>query len=465
VKTHPSPDACCLPFTKLYFIFGMILLWSSIPCPLNRPLVLARTPAVTADSRQFLVATIEDGGAGSLRNAIEMANAHGGPAVIHFDAHEGPFADPQTLVLDRPLPALTGELTIDGYIPGRLWQPSGVTLSGEDEQRVFSIAPGAEVTLSSLSIARGRASCGGGVFNRGHLIVKSVTFIENRSNADGGAICNQAGSVHVINSTFAGNAAQHAGGALANLDGRAIVTNCTFSANTSGRPGGGIFSRGYLLLRNSIVADSHGEADCLAEGIFDQAGSHNLIESHSGCGQPISTADPRLGRLGGYNGPTPTIPLGSGSPAINLGDNASALDENGAPLKWDQRGNGDPRYVAGITDIGAFEHQMLPTLVVDTAEDIDLRACTRAGVADCSLRGAITLANAMGKPQTITFDSHVFSHQAMLTLVRPLPTISTDLTIGRGEARMIRILGDAPVFRTRDEHRLILKGITAEHIR
>jgi hypothetical protein len=55
-------------------------------------------------------------------------------------------------------------------------------------------------------------------------------------------------------------------------------------------------------------------------------------------------------------GPTPTMALLPGSPAIDAGDNT------GAP-KWDQRGEGFPRVVAvvdpdnPVIDIGAFEVQ------------------------------------------------------------------------------------------------------------
>ena len=78
---------------------------------------------------------------------------------------------------------------------------------------------------------------------------------------------------------------------------------------------------------------------------------------------------------------------------------------NGDRLIWDQRGSGDPRFVAGFTDLGAFEHQRHPYLVVDTLED--KRLCERArrsGVADCPLRGAIEIANTRPEPDVITFD-------------------------------------------------------------
>ena len=44
-----------------------------------------------------------------------------------------------------------------------------------------------------------------------------------------------------------------------------------------------------------------------------------------------------------------------GSPAINAGSNALAVDAQGNPLTTDQRGTGFPRIVDGTVDIGAFE--------------------------------------------------------------------------------------------------------------
>ncbi len=447
------------------FLFAaMLFALTSAAAPRGAMPVYAEAPNPIKGANLFWATTVEDQGEGSLRHAIEMANARPGADLIRFDGRMGPFATPQTIILKGPLPTLADDLTIDGDQPDRLWQPTGVTLSGGNAQPIFRIAAGVRVTLSSLTVAQGRAPCGGGVFNRGQLLVKGVTFLQNQAGESGGAICNQGGTVEVINSTFFGNRAEQAGGALADLGGRTIVTNCTFSENASPR-GGGIYSHGQLLLRNTIAANSEGDADCRAEGVFHPASSHNLIETNHGCGQPISSTNPRLAALGRYNGPTSTLPLESGSPAINLGDNAAALDENGVTLRWDQRGNGDPRIVSGITDIGAFEHQGLPDLVVDTLEDSDLRGCTRAGRGDCSLRGAITLANALGKKQTITFDPVIISAQRTLVLERPLPAITTDLTLDGPETRQVTILGAAPIFRTQGPAVLTLFGVSVEAVR
>jgi hypothetical protein len=59
--------------------------------------------------------------------------------------------------------------------------------------------------------------------------------------------------------------------------------------------------------------------------------------------------NPKLGPLQDNGGPTQTIALLPGSPAIDAGDLTDS--------EWDQRGPGYPRLVNGATDIGAYEVQ------------------------------------------------------------------------------------------------------------
>jgi len=400
----------------------------------------ASSATVTIPQNDFTVTTKDDAGEGSLRQAIMNANALEGPDTITFDSTIGPFATPQTIELSRELPYLVDEVAIDGYVEGRLWKPCGVTVSGGGNFRVFTVASGAKLSISSLTVANGKGSDGGGILNRGELVVRSMTFMDNDALYDGGGLLNLGGTVTVINSTFVNNKAGNMGGGLADHLGKATVTNCTFSGNAAEK-GGALFSSGTMLLRNTILANSDAGGDCVALGTLDPASTNNLIQANQGCGEPISTADPRLGKLGGYNGPTYTIPLGGGSPAINLGDNGSAVDENGGPLKWDQRGNGDPRFVGGITDIGAYEHQRHPDLTVDTFEDTLLRACTRAGNEDCSLRGAIILANASSKPCVINFDPRVFSEPRTIWLTHPLPELTTEVTMDASNTAGVTVSG------------------------
>ena len=434
-------------------------------------LSLARTPAPAAErpgpqgsQENILVTTIEDNGPGSLREAIRLANQSISRDTIVFDAVNGPFATPQTIELASELPELAGELIIDGYIKGRLWKPSGVTVSGAGAHRVFSVARGAKVTLSSLSVTEGRAPRGGGIANWGDLIVKGVTLLGNVAEQDGGGIANLGGRLTVINSSFVTNRAGTAGGGLADDVGMLSVTNCTFTGNAA-QQGGGLFSSGSLLLRNTILADSPDGADCLATGKLIGSSTNNLIEVTEGCGEPIITADPKLATLGSYNGPTPTLPLGGGSPAINMGDNASAVDEHGVPLKWDQRGNGDPRFVGGITDIGAYERQELPALVIDTLEDTEMRACSRTARGDCSLRGAVNLVNAAGNPAVITFDPKVFSVPRTLELSRALPDVGVDLRIDARKTAGVKVSARRIGLRELADGRLTLQKVTLNGVR
>lgn len=409
------------------------------PASTSTTVVEAEDDGQTEVEQELIVTNTDDAGPDSLRQAIEDANSRGGRTVIRFDSVVGPFADPQVITLESPLPAITGDLVIDGYIDDRLFVATGVTVSGADQFRVLTVAEGATVILDSLTIANGAADNGAGVLNRGALVLKSSTLMDNVASDSGGALANDGGEVTVINSTFTLNRAG-TGGGLAHLDGRATVINSTFSENSAER-GGALFSDAEIVVSNTILANSATGADCVSTGEFDAASTNNLIEENDGCGDPISMADPNLEGLNYYNGPAQTLPLRSGSPAINLGSNEAAVDENGDPLVWDQRGNGDPRFVAGYTDIGAFEHQAFPDFTVDTTEDVALRGCTKAGQGDCPLRAAIELANATPEPDVIVFDPRVFAEPATITLTESLPEVTSDLTLEGSQTPLVTIEG------------------------
>jgi hypothetical protein len=79
-------------------------------------------------------------------------------------------------------------------------------------------------------------------------------------------------------------------------------------------------------------------------------------------------ADPGIGLLANNGGPTQTIALYAGSPAIDGGSNALAVDPTTSlALPTDQRGIGYPRIVAGMVDIGAYEGPNPTTTSVSTS--------------------------------------------------------------------------------------------------
>jgi len=114
---------------------------------------------------------------------------------------------------------------------------------------------------------------------------------------------------------------------------------------------------------NTIIAANVGR-DPDAAGSFNSQG-RNLIgvvtAQNTGwvasdlTGTADAPLDPRLAPLGDYGGPTPTIALLAGSPALDHGDNA-LLSLSGQPsITTDQRGFA--RIFNGTVDIGAFEAQ------------------------------------------------------------------------------------------------------------
>ena len=138
------------------------------------------------------------------------------------------------------------------------------------------------------------------------------------------------------------------------------VVNCTIADNSRG----GINNAGTATLDNTIVAlnTNGGTAADDISGSVSTSSGYNLIGTGGSGGlvngvngNQVGVANPGLGALAEYGGPTQTIALLPGSPAIDAGSNALAVDASGNPLTTDQRGAGYPRVVNGTVDIGAFE--------------------------------------------------------------------------------------------------------------
>jgi hypothetical protein len=87
---------------------------------------------------------------------------------------------------------------------------------------------------------------------------------------------------------------------------------------------------------------------------------YNISDDDS-CGfsatSSLNSTDPKLGALINNGGPTFTVALLSGSPAIDAIPLDSCLDQMGNQLTTDQRGFPRPDAVEGVCDIGAYEFQ------------------------------------------------------------------------------------------------------------
>lgn len=212
---------------------------------------------------------------------------------------------------------------------------------------------------------------GGGIFNQGMMTLNGSTLSGNASTGNsGGGICNFGGALTVNNTTFANNSANNGGG-IANQNGGTMAVSNTTVANNVARNGGGIYKiniEGQVSLQSTIVAKNTGFS---IPDVFGATSlGNNLIgdtTSSSGwMASDLLDVDPMfqldgMGKplLANNGGPTQTIALLPGSPAIDHGKNPLALTT-------DQRGAGffrtydNPMVSNGMgdgTDIGAFELQ------------------------------------------------------------------------------------------------------------
>ncbi|MGI8551162.1 MAG: choice-of-anchor Q domain-containing protein, partial [Dehalococcoidia bacterium] len=227
-------------------------------------------------------------------------------------------------------------------------------------------------TISGNGLGSGEFSGGGGVVNNfGVATISGSTFNGNTAPGYGAGI-NNSGTLMLTSSTISGNSVGgFSGGGLYNTA-TATVSNSTISGNTAGS-GGGIdsekgsgFATPSLSLGNSIVAKNTG-GDCnFGITVMDQG--YNL-DSDNTCKLSVAnhdlpnTADPKLGPLGSNGGPSQTLALLTGSPAIDAGGSPGSGGFNCAPA--DQRGVRRPQGAA--CDIGAFERTTLPVPTLSTS--------------------------------------------------------------------------------------------------
>jgi len=284
----------------------------------------------------------------TLREAIKAANDAAGDDIIAFDAatFDG---SPQTINLSRALPRLSTNIELRGPSAGRLTVRRAANTG---EFRIFNAdngngpESGPTVSISDLSITNGSAGIGAGILNtRGNLTVQKCAITGNRGLA-GAGIENVKGTVTVRNCTITGNTTQNIGGGIYNFAGTMMVQNCTVSGNSSGQNGGGIDSIGEVTVQNCIVAGNTSPGDSNLSGFF--SGSHNITSGTAAeAGLEVDSAGEPI--LKDNGGPTQTIALMPGSPALNAGNDATAP-------ATDQRGYARN----GMSDIGAFEFNGTP---------------------------------------------------------------------------------------------------------
>ena len=317
--------------------------------------------------------TATGNGVCTLRAAIQEANASTScsPLTINFSV---------TGIIDTSsiLSPIHPNLTING--PGA----NQLTVRGAGTHPIFRTSGTANVGLqiSGLTLTNGFASTGtnaGAIeFNStGGMLTITGCALLNNHDGNGQVFSNQSGGVTISNTCISGNNAalgvtvdrtplsmtnttisDNANGGLQVFTGGTFTVsllNCTIANNNS--PNNNAFgiviqssstNNTVTTLKNTIVANNSAALQILVFGSGTTVTSlgNNLIGDNSlspAAGDLVNT-NPLLSSLGNYGGPTQTIALLPGSPAINAGSNT------GTPTS-DQRGIAR----VGNVDIGAFE--------------------------------------------------------------------------------------------------------------
>lgn len=228
------------------------------------------------------------------------------------------------------------------------------------------VGDGTDATIANSTIEDNAGDDGGaGVYvgTDADLVLRGSTIANNTTEgvSGGGILVNAGGSLRATNSTISGNRAFLSGGgirvegvdATASLNAVTVVRNIANYTNASSNSGGGgVNSTGggtFAGVRNSLIARNQAAFGAFGPDCYTNLGStgHNLLTNYAGCtgllGSDDEIANPKIGALKRNGGPTKTVALKRGSPAIGeAGADAPNRDQRG------RRRDRDP-------DIGAFE--------------------------------------------------------------------------------------------------------------
>jgi CSLREA domain-containing protein len=311
-----------------------------------------------------------------------------------------------------------GNLTLDHVVVTDNHAAVTAPLNSSPESIGGGIDAGGTLTLTDSTVKNNNSTAnasgtgqafahGGGIALEfgGTLHVDHSTIVDNQANAtvtngsansttdpSGGGIYQAGGTLTIHESTIAGNSATGTGGTDPSIHdfakggglyqdntGSLTITGSTLDDNSVAVPpcttpchefasGANIFVINGATFQDSIVADPVGAPNCAQSATDYTSNGHNLEDDASPAttcnftqSTDISGQNPMLGSLANNGGPTQTMKLLQGSPAIDKG--------NSFGVTTDQRDTGFPRISDSPTianqggdgsDIGAFERDSVP---------------------------------------------------------------------------------------------------------
>lgn len=384
-----------------------------------------------------LIFNIDDGDSGSTKlvsiSGLTLTHGNGGGFLV------GGIINKEQLAIDQTTISESRGYTAGGILNTGMLTISNSTISVNSSANAGGISSSGTLTISNSTISDNRGVYGGGIISNGTLSISNSTISGNSGSLlggtsfGGGISCN--GPSTITNCTISGNAASYGGG-ISN-DGTLTVTNTTISGNGAGYAGGGITNYGTLTVTNSTISGNR-VGDGVGGGISnsgatamsastitlantivagntrvggvpnDIVNTSNFATIPSAVNNLIGNAGSSGGIIHGVNGnivgnngtgtlaiasilkttladnggPTKTLALVAGGPAIDAGNNAAA-----AGLTTDQRGTGFDRILNGVVDIGAFESSAPVATIEEVSPD---PRDTAVGVLDITFNESVT---------------------------------------------------------------------------
>jgi predicted outer membrane repeat protein len=251
------------------------------------------------------------GGDGSDIGAVEVEPAQSGPVfvvntkfhpqagggdgactTVHctlFEAIQASNAAPDANTIEFA-PGVRGTILLNGFGHVPITNPVAINGPGADfltldrsnvSDRVFTVSS-ANVSLSGMTIIRGRQRDGNAIHNSGGLTLTDCVLTDNfhdnippSETGRGGAIYNAAGaSCALVRCTLARNRSAQRGGAIFNASSATMtLENCTLTENRTtlaSGSGGAIANDGTLTLRNCTISASQ---TALNGGAIEQHGA------------------------------------------------------------------------------------------------------------------------------------------------------------------------------------------------
>jgi len=231
---------------------------------------------------EVIVTNTADSGPGSLRKALGSVCVDG---TIRFD----PALTGQTITL------LSGPLTLGKNVDIDGSAAPGLTISGNQSDRVVIVNAGTTASLRNLTIADGYGwQLAGGILNNGSLTLDHAVVTRNTMATDagefwqgGGAIYNGEGATfNLIDSAVINNHAGWSGGGIYSyFNTTNTIIRSTISGNVANDVGGGIRSLGNFTIINSTISGNrstgwHGGAIFHTDGAMSV--SYTTVTANAG---------------------------------------------------------------------------------------------------------------------------------------------------------------------------------------